>query len=448
MLLLATLLSAEIMNSSKPENAPSWKLTFAQEFEGKKGDEPNPKVWSRDLGASGFGNNEWQCYTEGNKNAFLDGKGNLIIEARKEKTTAPDGKVSDYSSARLKTELSFSQAYGRFEARLKMPKGKGIWPAFWMLGSNHREVGWPRCGEIDIMEYLGHEVDTTHGTIHGPGYSGAGGVSKGTKHSAPLTDGFHVYAVEWEPEEIRWYLDDKLFHTFKPNSIGINDWVFDKPQFIILNLAVGGNWPGYPDEHTTFPQQYIIDYVRAYKDVNLVVDKEGIAKRDAERKKNGPKYDYPGAAKLPGNIVLADFVPGAAGEAYSDTEAENQGGQYRFNQGVDIGASGNAEIPYSIGWTKEGEWLKYEIDVQETGNYDIEAVVASDGDGGTFHLEVDGAKCGEVATVPNTKGWTTWKPLLMGSHKLTKGKHTLVLKMDSNGTTGSVGNLLTIRFTK
>ncbi|HLP00365.1 MAG TPA: family 16 glycosylhydrolase [Fimbriimonas sp.] len=445
MLLLATLLTVETMNGPKNISAPKWKLTFAQEFDGKKGDAPDPKVWSRDLGGGGFGNNEHQSYTDGNQNAFLDGNGRLVIEARKEKTKGADGIEREYSSARLKTDQSFNQTYGRFEARLKMPIGKGIWPAFWMLGANAKDVGWPRCGEIDIMEYLGHQSSTTYGTVHGPGYSGAAGISKGTQHTSPLTDDFHVYAVEWEPEEIRWYLDDKLFHTITPNSVGINDWVFNQPQFMILNLAVGGNWPGYPDANTTFPQRFIIDYVRVYTDENLVVDTEGIKKRDAERKLNGPKFVHPGPSQLPGTVVLADYkVEGG----YHDMEPANQGGQYRLKDGVDIGASGAPDVPFSIGWTKAGEWLKYDIEVKESGKYTIEATVASEGDGGTFHLEVGGLNFGSKATVPNTGGWTNWKPISLGTGMLKAGKHTLVLKMDTDGATGSVGNLLSLKISK
>ena len=427
---------------------PKWTLTFAQEFVGPKGSAPDPKVWSRDLGGSGYGNNESQSYTDGTSNAFLDGRGHLIIEARKEKTTGKDGITKEYSSARLKTNTSFTQTYGKFEARIKMPIGKGIWPAFWMLGANVNQVGWPKCGEIDIMEFLGHEANTTHGTIHGPGYSGGAGVSSLTTSPSSLSEGFHVYGLEWEPERLRFYLDGKLFQTVTPNDVGTNDWVYDHPFFIILNLAVGGDWPGYPDAKTTFPQQFVIDYVRAYKDENLKIDEAGIRERAVKRKLNGPVYTWPGPFKVPGVVPFADFNLGGPGVAYNDVDPENQGGAYRPKEGVDIGASGVTGTRYSVGWTKAGEWLAYDLDVSETGRYGSEIKVASDGEGGEFHLELDGKHIGKTVSIPNTGGWTKWMPVSAGPVKLAKGKHVLKLKMDSNGKTGSIGNLLSIKFTK
>lgn len=423
-------------------------LTFAQEFDGKAGTAPDRKVWSRDTGGGGYGNNELQSYTEGNKNAFHDGKGSLIIEARKEKTTGEDNITRDYSSARLKTNASFSQAYGKFEARLKMPKGKGIWPAFWMMGDNIAKVGWPNCGELDIMEFLGHETQKLHGTVHGPGYSGGGGISGSLDTGLDLSADFHVYGMEWEPEEIRFTFDGKVYQTVRPNDIGSNDWAYDHPHFFILNLAVGGNWPGNPNENTTFPQRYTIDYIRAYKDENLVVDTEGIRKRAEYRKANGPVYNWPGPFKVEGTISLADFNVGGAEVGYHDSDPANQGGSYRLKDGVDIGASGSSPRN-SVGWTKAGEWLAYDIVVPQGGTYKMEATVASEGPGGEFHIEVDGELKGNAAIVPDTGGWTSWKTISLGDVRLYEGKHTLKLKMDKNGEkTGSIGNFLSLHFKK
>jgi len=165
---------------------------------------------------------------------------------------------------RLITRDRFAQAYGRYEARLKLPYGQGVWPAFWMLGEDLSSAGWPDSGEIDIMEHIGRDPKRVYGTIHGPGYSGANGVGGSHDLDEPLSDDFHLFAVEWEPEEIRWYFDDILYFTVAPDDVQ-DDWVYDHPFFMILNLAVGGYWPGYPDETTTFPQQYIVDYVRVYE---------------------------------------------------------------------------------------------------------------------------------------------------------------------------------------
>ena len=180
--------------------------------------------------------------------------GMLIIEARKE---AREGR--EYTSARLKTEGKKTFTYGRVEARMKLPYGKGMWPAFWMLGGN----SWPDTGEIDIVENLGREPSIAHGTIHGPGYSGAAGPagSYTLPGSAAFSDDFHLFAIEWESNAIRWYVDDTLYSTKTPADISGKTWVFDHGFFIILNLAVGGEWPGNPDGTTVFPQRLLIDYV-------------------------------------------------------------------------------------------------------------------------------------------------------------------------------------------
>lgn len=232
-----------------------WTLAWQDEFDG---DELDSSKWTRELGGHGWGNAELQYYSDHPENARLE-NGQLIIEAHKE-----DFMGKAYTSARLITRDKFTQAYGRFEARLKLPYGQGIWPAFWMLGEDLSSAGWPGSGEIDIMEHIGREPKRVYGTVHGPGYSGANGVGGLHDLGEPLSDEFHVFAIEWEPEEIRWYFDDILYFTVTPDDVP-GEWVYDHPFFMILNLAVGGYWPGYPDETTTFPQQYIVDYVRVYE---------------------------------------------------------------------------------------------------------------------------------------------------------------------------------------
>lgn len=231
----------------------TWKLQWGDDFDGAAGTAVDGSKWAYDSGPNWY-NGELQDYTTGNANASLDGSGNLVIEARAE---AREGK--SYTSARLKTEGKKTFTYGRFEARMKLPYGQGMWPAFWMLGGN----SWPNTGEIDIMENLGREPAIAHGTIHGPGYSGAAGPTAfyTLPGGAKLSDAFHVFAVEWEANAIRWYVDGSLYSTKTPSDIKGNTWVFDHPFFIILNLAVGGDWPGAPDGTTVFPQQMRIDYV-------------------------------------------------------------------------------------------------------------------------------------------------------------------------------------------
>lgn len=243
-----------------PVVAPEgWKLLWHDEFDGRKIDQKN---WTYDLGAGGWGNGEAQFYTSRPENSRIE-NGLLIIEARQEKF-----EDSYYTSARLKTQGLQNFQFGRIEARLKVPSGKGLWPAFWMLGSEFNGSNWPDCGEIDVMEYIGKEPDLILGTLHGPGYSGALGISAWNRQSYNIADDFHVYAIEWEADQIRWYYDDSLYHTVTRADIGEREWVFNQPFFIILNLAVGGVLPGPVGLDTEFPAQYLVDYVRVYESVD------------------------------------------------------------------------------------------------------------------------------------------------------------------------------------
>ena len=172
--------------------------------------------------------------------------------------------ASEYTSARLITHGKAEFAYGRVEARMRLPRGRGIWPAFWMLGANLPGAPWPSCGEIDIVENLGHEPRIIHGTVHGPGYSGRHGVARSYEHPVDLADDFHVYGVRWERDRVAWSLDGRVYGALTAADLGGQPWVHDHPFFILLNLAVGGEWPGDPDESTAFPATLLVDYVRVY----------------------------------------------------------------------------------------------------------------------------------------------------------------------------------------
>jgi len=240
----------------------SWTLTWSDDFEGAAASSPDKLKWTYDIGTgnNGWGNSELEYYTNRPSNVQLNGEGQLVITARKESFSG-----SGYTSARIKTQGLFSQTYGRFEARIKTPTGPGIWPAFWLLGDNIPEVSWPQCGEIDIMEQRGQEPSVTHGTVHGPGYFGGNAKTKAFGLLTGRFDmDFHVYAIEWGEDYIDFFIDDFLYQRIQPNDL-TGEWVFNKPFFIILNVAVGGNYVGYPTTGTPFPQSMIIDYVRVYK---------------------------------------------------------------------------------------------------------------------------------------------------------------------------------------
>ncbi|GIG41780.1 glycoside hydrolase family 16 protein [Cellulomonas phragmiteti] len=238
-----------------PAPAAVGDVLWSQEFDGPAGTSPDTTQWRFDTGANGWGNAELQNYTTSRDNSALDGEGNLVLTARKQ----ADG---SYTSARLTTKGKVALTYGRIEARIKLPKGQGIWPAFWMLGDNN--ATWPATGEIDIMEYVGKEPNYVYGTVHGPGYLGAGGISGAYRHpqNQDFADAFHTYAIDWKPGEITWLVDGQQYHRVTRSDVGANPWLFDAPFYLLLNVAVGGEWPGYPDATTSFPQQMKVDWIR------------------------------------------------------------------------------------------------------------------------------------------------------------------------------------------
>jgi beta-glucanase (GH16 family) len=270
-ILVAGCASATTNGSVTPPNTPTgWTLVWSDEFNGSAGASFDRGKWVADTGGAGWGNQEREFYTTRSENIVLDGSGHLVITARAEPATSNYscwyGKCG-YTSARIKTKGLFAQTYGRFEARIRIPRGQGLWPAFWMLGDNIDAVGWPQSGEIDIMENIGREPATVHGTMHGPGYSGAGGIGGPYNLTrGAFADDFHVYAVEWSADLIRWLVDDFEYFRTTPGSIPSGkSWVYDHAFFLLLNVAVGGAWPNDPDATTTFPQTMVIDYVRVLR---------------------------------------------------------------------------------------------------------------------------------------------------------------------------------------
>jgi beta-glucanase (GH16 family) len=239
-----------------------WKLSWNDEFDGASGEKPDSTKWGYDLGGDGWGNDELEYYTDRPENAATDGQGHLLITLKSETYMN-----RSYTSARLLTLGKFSQTYGRFEARIQVPTGQGVWPAFWMLGADIKTNTWPGCGEIDIMEVAGGKPRVNHGSLHGPGYSGGSPLTGTyTLASGALSDEFHLYAVEWETNVVRFYVDESLYETRKNTDVPAGGtWVYDHPFFFILNVAVGGSFGGVPDATTLLPQTMTVDYVRVYQ---------------------------------------------------------------------------------------------------------------------------------------------------------------------------------------
>ena len=256
-------------NDEKQQVITKTKLVMSEEF--NVDGAPDSNMWSYNIGtgANGWGNNELQYYTDRPQNIKVE-NGNLIITAIKEQFLG-----AGYTSARIISKGKFEKKYGRIEARIKMPLGQGLWPAFWMLGSNIQTgveipdnpntVAWPSCGEIDIMEYLGNSPTKIFGTVHGPGYSGYESISKNffLSNSRFDTD-FHVFGIEWDENQINFYVDDFLYHSVTPSDV-TGEWVFNQSFYLILNVAVGGNLPGIPNSQTSFPQSMLVDYIRIHE---------------------------------------------------------------------------------------------------------------------------------------------------------------------------------------
>lgn len=253
--------------------AASWKLVWSDEFD--QTGSPNPRRWTNEVGF--IRNREAQYYTPGRpENARVE-NGRLVLEARKERFSnarhTPGSadwrrrEFADYTSASLTTRGLAAWRYGRIEVRAKLPTGRGVWPAIWMLGTNMASVGWPRCGEIDIMEYVGFEPNVIHANIHTGKYNHVRKTGKGSRIQIEKPyNTFHVYAVEWTPEKLDFFVDDKKYFTYaKEENAGDDVWPFDQPHYLILNLAIGGAWGAQKGiDDALFPARYEIDYVRIY----------------------------------------------------------------------------------------------------------------------------------------------------------------------------------------
>lgn len=248
-----------LMAQRRFPSGPAW----GDEFNGAPGAAPDPSKWTYDLGNGGWGNEELETYTASTANVFQDGHGHLVIRAL---STA-----SGYTSGRIKTQGLCTFEYGVVEASIKIPYAQGIWPAFWMLGADVDTVGWPKCGEIDIMENFGvhaGDASTNHGAVHGPGYSDGAGIT--AKYVLPpgqvFAGAFHLFSLEWSPNTIKLLVDGHVYSTVTPASLPPGaQWVFNSSFFLLLDLAVGGNPTGSPNASAVFPQDMLVDYVRVYQ---------------------------------------------------------------------------------------------------------------------------------------------------------------------------------------
>jgi len=253
---------------SPPEATPlafDYTLIWEEQFEGEAGAPPNANNWTHEIGTGpngdGWGNNQEEYNTDREENVRLDGEGNLVIRAVREEYEG-----MRYTSGRIKTQDKFEQTYGRFEARVMIPEGQGLWPAFWLLGASYETDIWPICGEIDILEFQGSRPERLIGSLHGPGHSGGESLSNyHTLSEGSFADDFHVFSVDWDADQINWYVDDNRFHSVSRGQLPANSaWVYDHPFFILLNLAVGGNFVDSPLT-TSFPGELVVDYVKVYE---------------------------------------------------------------------------------------------------------------------------------------------------------------------------------------
>lgn len=318
----------------------AWKLVWSDEFNGAANTPPDPTIWNYDLGGGGWGNGEQETYTNSVNNAFEDGAGHLVIRAIRDSS-------GNYTSARIRSGMvSASDAanvtfqYGKIEARIKLPYGKGVWPAFWMLGSNFESVNWPQCGEVDILENFGQNFESAsiiHGSLHGPNFTGS---LIGAPYTLPneekFTDDFHNFSIEWSENAINYFVDGALYESLNPSSLPSGgQWVFNAPFFVILNLAIGGptTFLGAPDANTPFPQDMLVDYVRVYQSTSVAANQPAIA---------------------PGGVLNAassfgTMAPGSLSSLYGTNLAD--GGDYAvFTDGA-FASTSNGGVTVSVnGW--------------------------------------------------------------------------------------------------
>ena len=391
-------------------------LTWADEFNGT---ELDLSTWDRQIGTgtayglpAGWGNSEFQFYTTSTNNVNVQ-DGVLNIIARNENFGG-----RNFTSARIRTINNVDLLYGRIEGRIQLPTGPNMWPAFWMLATNSPYGGWAASGEIDIMESV-NEADRVYGTIHHGGLW-PNNTSRGTSFipGPDLSQSFHTYAIEWDPDQIRWYFDGDIYNTiyreqwFSDAAPSDGNAPFDQPFHLILNVAVGGTFPGSqnPQGLADYPQTMKVDWVRAYAFEQVA---------------------YPDGTPhaIPGEIQAEDFDTGYGGLAYNEADGSNNGGDYR-DTAVDVD---QFFAGHYVGWIDDGDWMEYTVNVAQAGTYEARFRVASQPGSGTLLLRAAGADITGVVPVPQTGSWTAFTDLTR-TVQLDAG--TQVLRFENAGTPG------------
>lgn len=398
---------------------PGMEIVWQDEFNGASLDLTK---WTHEVNAWGGGNNELQFYTARTQNSFVSG-GNLTIRARKETYTALDPtdnvvKTRDYTSARLNSRFKGDFLYGRMEARIRTPKGQGLWPAFWMLPTDYEYGGWAASGEIDILEMRGENPFEAVFSLHF-GAPWPGNAYSSTASATPdLSLDFHRYAVEWEPGEIRWYFDGQLVRTETEwwSSAGAYPAPFDKRFHMLLNVAVGGNFvQNPPADADYFPQEMVVDWVR-------------VSQLGQQR----PYGAEPLA--LPARLEVEDYDRGGEGYAFSDTTGANQGGAYRPEEPVDLEPTTDDGGGANLAFVETDEWIEYSATLDEGGDLRVLVRAASDAGGGSATLRVRSPQRGAEyllpLALPDTGGWQSWTTVDAGDLSLPAGGYILRLEID------------------
>lgn len=397
------------MSLANPCSAQNWAMVWNDEF--SSGSQPNTALWGYELGGGGWGNNEWQNYTNRPSNARIettDG-GRLRIEARRDFYQG-----IEYSSARLFSKASWT--YGRLEVRAKLPSGVGTWPAIWLLpiGTWYGSSYWPDNGEIDVMEHVGYDPNRVHGSVHTQAYNWMNG--NGPTNNIVLADAFntyHSYILEWRPNEIKVIVDSTPVLVWSRSGGSWTRWPFNRPLSIRMNLAVGGNWGGAQGvQSSAFPASMYVDYARFSKVTTA---------------------PFSGApAALPGKIQAEDFDNGGAGFAYYDSDVANVGGNSYRSSSVDMENSGADDGTPTIGWIARDEWWTYSVNASHDTTGDLEFRVSTPNSGCSFEVQVDDQPVGTVM-VPKTGGWYIFKTAVLKRVKLSAGDHKIRLISNSDG---------------